>query len=115
MKLLYFGGLYCPSFGGAELSIHELLKRLSSQNIEILVVTDMKYTSDVSRVTILKCVHFTVLEYATRSFTLRSLYKTYMKTQAINRTTVKKPSVLTGSDVMQSPPPFAFCKHQVSL
>lgn len=46
MKLLYFSGTYCPSIGGAEISVHSLLKRLQKeQNIDIIVLTDKKYSN----------------------------------------------------------------------
>ena len=48
MKLLYISGTYCPAFGGAELSIHELLKGVQSKHrVDVLVVTDKKYTNGI--------------------------------------------------------------------
>jgi len=50
MKLLYFSGTYCPSIGGAEISIHSLLKRLKKeQGLDIKVLTDKKYSNEKSR------------------------------------------------------------------
>ncbi len=44
MKLLYICGTYCPAFGGAEISVHELLKRMQKDyGVDILVVTDKRF------------------------------------------------------------------------
>jgi len=46
LKLLYVAGTYAPgAFSGSELSAHTLLRQLISQfDVEVLVVTDAKYT-----------------------------------------------------------------------
>jgi len=47
MKILFVCGTYCPSHGGAEISIHTLLKFLKKNyNHEIRVITDLKYTKN---------------------------------------------------------------------
>ncbi len=49
MKLLYVCGTYCPSFGGAEISMHTLIKQLkNSFGAEVLAVTDKRYTNNQS-------------------------------------------------------------------
>lgn len=46
MKLLYVCGTYAPgAFAGSELSAHELLQEISSKHaVEVLVVTDVRYS-----------------------------------------------------------------------
>lgn len=47
MKILYVCGTYCPAHGGAEISIHTLLKELVKRyDVEVLVVTDKRYTEN---------------------------------------------------------------------
>lgn len=46
MKILYICGTYCPSYGGAEISAHTLLRGLQkNHNAKIRVITDLKYTN----------------------------------------------------------------------
>ncbi len=47
MKILYICGTYCPSYGGAEISMHTLLKFMKKvYSAKILVLTDYKYTQN---------------------------------------------------------------------
>ena len=47
MKILYICGTYCPSHGGAEISMHTLLKFIKKDhNAQILVLTDYRYTQN---------------------------------------------------------------------
>ena len=45
MKLLCVCGTYCPSHGGAEISMHTLLKQMKkNHSVKVLVLTDKRYT-----------------------------------------------------------------------
>jgi glycosyltransferase involved in cell wall biosynthesis len=43
MKILYVCGTYCPAQGGAEISMHTLLKQLKKEH-QVLVITQFRYT-----------------------------------------------------------------------
>jgi glycosyltransferase involved in cell wall biosynthesis len=47
MRILYVCGTYCPSYGGAEISMHTLLKQLQKKfGVEVVVMTDFRYTQN---------------------------------------------------------------------
>lgn len=50
MKILYICGTYCPAHGGAEISMHTLLKFVKKDyGAQILVLTDNRYTQNKAR------------------------------------------------------------------
>ena len=46
MRLMYICGMYCPSYGGAEIRAYNILKYLKEElGWEVVAITDSRYSS----------------------------------------------------------------------